>query len=221
MHRKLLLLIGLCLVLSSPFALAQDKKFEINGILGYTFSSGINVNPVQLGDITIDRISPKSGFSYGVGFDYFLGENFSLGFNWGQERSKLRGRARGLEGIDFTDMNVNNYHGLFTYNWGEEDDALRPYFFGGLGATHYSPSEINGSAVDGSTKFSTTWGGGVKYFTSDHIGFKGGMRWTPTYITTTPGGTWCSPYWPWNCWIVGNAHFSHQFEMAGGIVVRF
>ncbi len=201
--------------------MAQENRFEVNGTVAYSFSNGIDISPQDLDGNVIDRISPTSAFSFDVGLDFFLSENWALGFNWGQQRGKLRGRVRNDADIDFTDMNVNNYHGIFTYNFGEEDSGIRPYMFGGLGATQYSPGDIAGNSVSSRTRFSTTWGGGVKFFVSDHVGFKGGVRWTPTYITSTPGGMWCSPYWPWYCWVVSNDHFSHQFEMGGGIIARF
>jgi len=218
MNRMLPLFIGLCLILASSAVLAQEKRFEVNGVVGYTLSSGVDVQNQEVDDVTYNRVSPKSGFSYDVGFDYFLTEGWAVGFNYGRQHSALRGRAQSGPDKDFTDMAVNNYHGTFTYNFGDEDEQLRPYIFGGLGATQYSPSDIDGQSVSGRTKFSSTWGGGVKYFASDNFGFKGGVRWTPTYLTTTPGGMWCSWYY---CWNVGNDHFGHQFEFSGGIVARF
>lgn len=221
MKRMLPLLIGFCLILAVSSAVAQENRFEVNGTVAYSFSSGIDISPQDTNEGVIDRISPTSAFSFDVGLDVFLTENWALGFNWGQQQGKLRGRVQNGPDIDFTDMNVNNYHGIFTYNFGDEDSPIRPYIFGGLGATQYSPGSIDGVSIDSNTRFSTTWGGGAKFFVSEHFGFKGGVRWTPTYITTTPGGIWCNPYWPWYCWQVGNDHFSHQFEMGGGVIVRF
>jgi opacity protein-like surface antigen len=214
-------MLAVCLILGTTFTFAQEKRFEVNGLIGYTLSEGVDVNPREGDDLGISRLSPKSSFSYGLGADYLFTENFAVGFNFAQQRSKLRARVTGLEGLDITSMSVNNFHGLLTYTFGEEDEAFRPYIFGGLGATNYSPDSIEGQSVDGGTRFSTTWGGGVKYFTTDHLGFKGGIRWTPTYIKSDPAGVWCSPYWPWNCWIMSNANYSHQFELSVGIVARF
>ena len=221
MHRKFLILVVFCLVLGSSSVFAQDHKVEFNGLVGYTLSEGVDINPQEGDPQQISRLSPKSSFSFGLGMDYFLSENFSAGFNFGQERSKLRARVDGFEGLDVTNMDVNNYHAIFTYNFGDSKTALRPFIFGGLGATSYGPDAIEGRAIEGMTKFSTTWGGGVKFYTSDHLGIRGGVRWTPTYIKSEPGGIWCSPYWPWECWLVENANYSHQFELNAGIVIRF
>jgi opacity protein-like surface antigen len=221
MFRRLLLVIGLCFIIGSASAVAQDNKFEVNGTVGFTLSEGVDVNHPEGDELGIKRLSPKSAFSFSLGADYLLSENFAIGFNYGQEQSTLRADLESLQGLDITDMNVHNYHGIFTYNFGSEDDAMRPFIFGGLGATQYSPDAIDSYNVSGSTRFSTTWGGGVKFFTSDHLGFKAGVRWTPTYINSEASGLWCSPYWPWSCWVATKANYSHQFEINGGIVARF
>jgi len=221
MNNKLALLITAFLIIGSASAFAQDKKFEAYGRLGYALSEGVDVASHEGDNLGIRRLSPKSAVSYGLSLDYFVADNLSLGFSFGQENSKLRASVQALEGVDITDLNVNNYHAIVTYHFGDHDRQLRPFVFAGLGATSYSPDSIDGYKIEGSTKLSTTWGGGVKYFTTERIGFRAGIRWTPTYFNAESGGIWCSPYWPWNCWMVENSNHSHQFELSAGIVVRF
>ena len=221
MHRRLFIILSLCLILGSTGAFAQDNRFEIYGLIGYTLSEGIDVQPEEGDDLGIDRLSPKSAFSYGLGMDFMVTENFGVGFNFAQEKSKLRARVEGFQGLDITDMKVNNFHGILSYTFGDEDASFRPFIFGGLGATSYSPDSFEERHPQGFSRFSTTWGGGVKYFTTDHLGFRGGVRWTPTHIKSDPAGIWCDPWWPWYCWQVSNANYSHQFEMSVGIVTRF
>src|SRR6185295_15941573 len=129
--------------------------------------------------------------------------------------------------LKLSDLTVHNYHGNFIYNMGEPDAKVRPYFFGGLGATHYSPGDINpllpgaGTGnIDGATKFSTDWGLGVKMYAGSMIGFKAGVRWTPTYIKSDTGGIWCDPFYP-TCWVIADLDYSNQFEFTGGITLRF
>ncbi|MBN2320115.1 MAG: porin family protein [Acidobacteria bacterium] len=221
MKVKHLLLAALCLVLISVPVFAQEKRFELNGQLGFTFSEGVNIESQEGDELEVERLSPKSAFSYGLGLDYYVNENFAVGFNFAQQKSKLRAGVETLEGVDIANMNVNNIHFIVTYNFFDEDEPLRPFVFGGLGATNYSPNSIDGNAVEGGTRFSTTWGGGVKYFTTENFGFKGGIRWTPTRIDAGNGGIYCSPYWPWDCWTPSYSNFAHQFELNAGVVVRF
>ena len=199
---------------------AQEKRVEIIPYVGYTASGGIDVQSQDVGNgVIVNRIGPKSGLSYGFVAGFFVTENVELGFNFSQQESKLE--SKGSEKIEWTDMNVRNYHGILTYNFDDEDSALRPFLFGGMGATQYAPGDIEGQSVGSSTRFSMTWGGGLKAYAGDNIGFRFTGRWTPTYIQSTASGVWCSPWWPWSCWVVGNAHYSNQFEMSGGVILTF
>jgi hypothetical protein len=89
--------------------------------------------------------------------------------------------AEGLGGkLDVADLNVDNYHGNFVYHWGESDAKMRPFAMIGFGATHYSfgtvqvPGPGQGREIPGNTQFSTTWGGGVKFYA------------TPTSASSSP-----------------------------------
>ena len=239
MKKNVILLFSVMLLLSAATAVAQDHKFEFKPFFGFTISSGVDTQPQAIpGNAEVDKISPKSSFSWGLQFDYLATQNFSLGFLFDQQLSKLRGHTTlnpgvgpnlpGAPGdVDFADLDVYNYHGVFTYNAGSEDAPIRPFFFGGLGATQYSPGDLyslvqpfDGSGkINGATKFSTTWGGGVKAFAGPHVGFQFMMRWTPTYIKTDASGVWCNPWW--GCWVTGNDHYSHQLGFSGGLVLRF
>jgi hypothetical protein len=201
---------------------AQDKKVEIIPFFGYTASGGIPVSQTEIEPgVFVDRLQTKSGASYGGLFEYYLTENWSVGFNFSQQRSALEGRITSGGTREFTDMKLNNYHGVFTYNMGDEDSVMRPYFQFGLGATQFSPDSISGQNIDSMTKFSPMFAGGVKYFFSENIGFRGGVRWIPSYIYSTSGGVWCSPWWPWSCWIIPDDHLVHQGEFSAGVVFRF
>jgi len=206
----------------SPLARAQDYKMELIPFFGYTFSNGVNVSIADAGSgVFVDKITPKSGVTWGFQADVLASETFAIGFLYSDQSSTLELREVNGQKNDITDMKVRNYHAMFTYNMGEEDDPMRPFFFGGLGATQYSPDDIMGNSVDSNSRFSTTWGGGLKFFTSEHIGVRTMLRWTPTYIKSDPAGYWCSPFWPGGCWLVSEAHYSHQWEFNAGLALRF
>ena len=198
---------------------AQEHRVEVNPFFGYTLSDGVSTDPFIAGGQVYDSINPKSGVSYGVHFGVFINENMEVGFQWAQQDSKLE--AKGGATTDFTDMTNSNYHGIFTYNWGYEDSVIRPFLFGGLGATTFSPKDIQGQSIDSLSKFSTTWGGGVKAYPSPSFGVMAMARWTPNYIKSDPAGIWCSPYWFYGCYVIGDAQYANQFEMSGGVSLRF
>jgi hypothetical protein len=207
------------IVAAGSAAFAQDKRVEINPFFGYTFSDGINVDPFLIGGQVFDSVDVTSGMAFGFHAGFFVNENMEVGFQWARQDSKLQ--AGGTRDEELTDMNVDNYHAIFTYNWGDEDAMTRPFLFGGLGATNFSPADIGGLSVDSETQFSTTWGGGVKVYPSPSVGFTAMARWTPNYIKSDPAGMWCSPYWFYGCYVLSDPDYANQFEMSGGVIFRF
>ncbi len=221
MKCKLFLVLTLMFALS-PLARAQDYKMELIPFFGYTLSNGIDFAAADIGSgVFVDRITPVSGFTWGFEADLLASEIFAIGFQYSNQSSKLELREVGGQKTEITDLNVRNYHAMFTLNLGDEDATTRPFIFLGLGATQYSPDDIMGNSVDSETKFSTSWGGGVKWYGTEHIGVRMGIRWTPTYISSNPAGYWCSPFWPGGCWLVSEANYSHQFEFNTGLILRF
>jgi opacity protein-like surface antigen len=209
---------AMAMLVAGP-AMAQSKKAEVKVFVGYTFSEGVPVNPQVLLGETYNRLNPKSGSSYGFGVDVFTTAASQIGFQYSRQKSTLQGE--GSTKTDFLDMNVDNYHAIFTYNIYTNSDAFRPFVFGGLGATNYSVGDIMGQSVDGATRFSTTWGAGVKLAPASPVGLDLTARWTPTYINSSNEGIWCSPYWGFGCYQLTSANFSNQFSLSAGVNFRF
>jgi len=198
---------------------AQYRRVEITPFVGYTLSEGVSVDPNSIISIIVDEINPTSGLSYGFHGGVFLTEQVEVGFLFNRQESNLE--LKGMGGMaEVADLKVDNYHGIFTYNFGDDYSTSRPFIFGGLGATKYSPGDVMGFAIDGQTKFSSTWGGGIKVGTGA-VGLTVMGRWTPTHIRSDPAGIWCSPYYPWVCWQVADANFSNQLDLNAGVSLRF
>jgi hypothetical protein len=212
------------LVVLAAVPAASQVQLEIMGYGGYTFSNGIDPE-TSFGRIDI---TPLSGFSYGAGGGLWFNEFMEIGFLWSHQESELRVRGPlnlapmppPTNELTFTGFGIDNFHGFFAYHWGYRNAPAKPFFLFGMGATYYNSLDIAGQSVSGSGRFSTTWGLGVKVFPDN--GKFGGMlmaRWTPTYITSDPGGVWCDPYW--GCTSYGNPKYSHQFDIAAGLTLRF
>jgi opacity protein-like surface antigen len=170
-----------------------------------------------------DEVDVKDGGSFSLTAGFYATPNAVIEFMYARQSSELTARGATVE-QSVSDINIDNYHVNFVYNWGESDAKLRPYAYVGLGATNYSPSgsvKIPGvqGELKGNAQFSTTWGAGVKYYMAPSIGLKAGMRWTPTYIKSDPAGYWCDPFY--GCWLLSDPDYSHQFEFTGGITFRF
>ena len=219
--KRIVLLAVTFLVLSVSSALAQ--RVEVSGLFGWTLSDGVTGDPFLAPDGNVyDAVDVKDSFNWGFSFGFNATDNVEVGFLFGQQMTTMA--VEGTQTRELGDLTVNTYHPYVTYNMGDRDATIRPYFTIGLGATNYSSVDFtraNGqSGSTGSeTQFSTSWGAGIKAFPSPNVGFRAGLQWTPTYIKSDAGGWWCDPYW--GCYLVGDAQYSNQFQFNGGIVFRF
>ena len=215
MIRKVAVMFALCLIAASA-AWAQDPRVEISGTAGWTFSDGVNVGAIDDSPI---RVDPKDAFSWGARLGFNLTPNTEIGFLFASQATDLE--ASGIVNAS-VGQTIYNYHGYFAYNFGDSDATARPYILFGLGATQYGTLTVDSAGapeIDGSTKFSGTGAVGVKIFPSPKFGIRLEGRWTPTYIKSDSEGWWCDPYW--GCYVTGDAQYSNQFELVGGITLRF
>ncbi len=215
MLRRCLVAVALIGLVAST-ASAQGR-IEVSGVIGYTFSEGVSFNGAAVNGNVYTRVDPAASVSFGFSFGGYVSEQAQIEFLWSRQPSTLEVTGAGPKLT--ADMSVVNYHGNFIYNFGYEDTKVRPFIFMGLGATSYGDAVFPAKTLPGITKFSWAFGGGVKAYASPHVGFKGQVRWVPTYIKSDGYGWWCDPFY--GCGAVGNAHYSHQFELTGGIVARF
>jgi hypothetical protein len=212
MIRKTILAAALVAMAAST-ASAQDPRVELSGTAGWTFSDGVNVGSIDESPI---QIGPKDAFSWGARLGFNVSPNVEVGFLFASQSTDLEATGAFSRTIP---QSVYNYHGYVAYNFGDSDATVRPYFLGGLGATQYGSLDTAAGSIGGETQFSSTWALGLKMFPSPKFGLRLESRWTPTYIKTDPEGYWCDPYW--GCYTVGDAEYSNQFELSGGIIIRF
>jgi len=208
---------------SAAPVLAQEPKVEASAIFSWTFSDGVSGNNVAAGDGNIyNRLDPKDSGSFGLSIGFHVTENAEIGFMYAHQMSKLV--AGGTRERELGDMGVSSYHGYFGYNFAPNSHHTVPFVYGGLGATNFSSVDTTTAAgvartLPGESQFSTTWGGGVKFFPAPHVGIRVVASFTPTYIKSDAAGWWCDPYW--GCYLVGNAQYSNQFSIGGGVTLRF
>jgi len=199
------------LTLMVPAALCQN--FEVTGQVGGQFNGGLDLH-----DSLFHRIDVQNGVNYGVTAGYLFGEHMGLEFQWNRNKSGTTGQPiGGGNSIKLFDLTSNQYMGNFLFHLADKETKMRPFAFFGLGANALSP---DASGVRGATRFVFSLGGGAKYNMSEHWGLRGQFKWSPTYITTTDGGIWCDPFFG-GCWVIGNDHYLHEFDVSGGVTFRF
>ena len=221
MLKRILMWTGILVIAGALPAFAQ-ARVEISGFTGWVFSDGVSGDATIGADGAIyDRIDPKDSGNFGFSAGVLVNDNAEVGFIYSRQLSTLL--VSGTSEREIGDLAVSTYHGYFGYNWGDADAPVRPYFFGGLGATNFG--SVTGTilgqtrTINSETQFSTTWGAGVKFFPSPHVGLRVGAQWTPTYIKTDAGGWWCDPWW--GCYLVGNSQYSNQYNLNVGVTFRF
>jgi hypothetical protein len=204
---------------------AQERRLEIGGTVGKNFSDGVRraAGVVGTSGLFANAITPDDSVSYGFFAAYFLNENVQLGLQFGRQESELQ--VTGEQPIEVGGMGVENYHAITTVLMGDDELQARPYFLFGLGVTRFG--RVSFAGFDGvgrtiapRTRFSPTVGTGAKFYLRSHkYGLNLGIRWTPTFLKSGSEGFWCDPYW--GCFTTDESQFAHQFELAGGLQVRF
>ena len=188
----------LTVMLAAAPAFAQAPKAEVGLFAGWVFSDGVSAGTslVVPGVGTFNRVDPKDSFGWGFDVGVMVGPNAEVGFMYTQQPTTLQ--AGGTTTKDIGDLSTHTYHGTLMYNFGPSDSKIRPYLMGGLGGTSYGDTNYtraNGATgtITGESRFSSTWGAGVKVYGSSHVGGRFGIRWTPTYIKSDAAGWWCDP----------------------------
>lgn len=215
MRRVLAFLLVAGLAVPSTAAIAQEKKWELSGNVGYKLGGSFETRRLE-NDL---RGSFQDGLSYGFGLGFNVNRQFQLQAVWNRQHSALdvAPRGGGLKTEAFG-MNIDQAHGNFIWHFYNRNNDLKPYLLLGAGATFFNP---RGVEIDGVTRFSFALGGGVKYFTSDSFGLDFRARWNPTYINSSPGGIWCDPFFPFFCYQMANSHYAHQFDITAGLIFKF
>jgi len=189
----------LCLLLPAP-AFAQRNEIALLG--GYTTAGDIDMKAVG-----IQALEVKGSFTWGVEAGRFFSDHIGLEASWSQQQSALRiGTAGGS--ADLFDMKLRLLHGSFVYRFGGTDAALRPFVLAGLGATFLSATDL-----ESETKLSWAAGAGLAWLPSRRLGARLQARYAPTVLGDSSSDV-CDPFG----FCQGTLH---QFELMGGLVLRF
>jgi hypothetical protein len=226
MFERTLALAGMLILASAAPAFAQIK-LEGTVLAGWSFSEGVSGRATTITGLgTFDRLEPKDGEVFGLGYGAVYENHTEFGFLWTRQSSKLVVGGSSFTGTsdrEIGNMSLNNYHGYFGYNFGEQNASFRPFLYGGLGATHFGSVDfstpVRSGTIGGNTQFSTTWGAGVKLFPHRRFGFRASASWTPTYVKSDAEGWWCDPFW--GCYVFEEPQYSNQIHVTGGLIFRF
>lgn len=227
MFKRIIASAAFLMIVCATSSFAQPShRVEGSVFFGWNFTDGVSASTTVIGPDggAFNRLDPKDAGVWGFNVGGFVNENAELGFMYSHQASKLvAGGTLGTPDNEIGDMKVVNYHGYFAYNFGETDKKIRPFMYGGLGATNFGSVDfstpLRSGTIGGNTQFSTTWGAGAKFFLSPRVGLRAEAAWTPVYIKSDATGYWCDPFW--GCYLVGDAQYSNQLRLTGGVTFRF
>lgn len=166
MSRRVSHLLWLALLLVPAVSSAADRgRFELTPTVSYTFGGEIDASETEVFDFDLEADdSPSFGITFGIPVA-----------SWAQVELLASRQSTDLEfdsglfGIDqgIADFDVSYYHvgGLFTWGTGQ----IFPFVVASAGVTELSP-DIRGASSE--TRFSMSFGGGVKIFFTDNIGLR-------------------------------------------------
>jgi len=211
-------------LLLSALTTQAQQKFEITPIIGYETSGSYPVSVFSGtggSGAVVNSLRANASMAYGAFADYNLSENFQLEFLWNRNNTSYSAHdVLTQQYFKAFNSNIDQYQfgGLYTFLGSEH--RFRPYAAWGLGFTHDSngPLTPGGLAPANRTEFAWSIGGGVKYYISPHVGFRGDARYLPTYGSSS-NGIYCDPFG--FCYTARIANFLNRGNFVGGIIFRF
>lgn len=196
---------------------AQEKKFEITPYVGHRFGGDFVARELDL-DMTA-----KDTTSFGVIVDYAFTSYAMLEFNWSHQNTQLDvvqpvadqptqpGTDR--ETRPLFDISIDYFQGGILLQGGS--NPLRPFFVFSLGGTSLDPQA---EGVSGATKFSLSFGGGLKGFIVDRFGYRVELRRFTTFTGGTSDEEFCDIH---GCVTYTSANTFWQGQFSAGLVIAF
>jgi opacity protein-like surface antigen len=205
MSRPIVLVISLVLaVLAAPTAGAQ--QVELTPHIGYKLGGGMT-------DFYTGRdYDFDDSEGYGLTFNYTLGlmGDTQLDLSWNRQDTSME--VTGFERETF-DLTIDYWQAGGLKQW-NEDEALRPFVVGSIGAAHFSPDQGDLSSA---TRFAFALGGGVKILPSDHVGIRLQGKLYGTYASGG-GGVICGGG---GCSFGFGGNVMWQAEFSAGLILAF
>jgi opacity protein-like surface antigen len=208
--KKAVLIIMLIAGFSAAQAFAQygydSHRFEISPFAGYQFGGKFSV---RAGTLSI-----KDDMNYGGTLDIYVRPGFQVELAYIRQDTELwlRDVLTGIKSPLF-DITVEHFQIGALYEL--KQGRIRPFGLVTAGLTHFNPKPKERSSE---WRFSFGFGGGVKAFVSEHLGFRFQGRLLLPYFGAG-GGLWCSA--PGGCFVTLDGRVVMQVDFTGGIFLAF
>lgn len=191
-------------------------KFELTPTVGYRFGGTASTSY----SVFIESVEVSPALSFGLTLEYALSPRASLEFIWSHQDTELKLNYRQTPPAGYTErlthLNVDTFQIGGLWQFGTYGDSFRPYLDFLLGMSILTPAPQFSTL----TRFSGSVGGGVKYFHSDKLGLRLGLRFMPIYVNSTSSGYgYCDPWY--GCYTYYDSNYINQFDAYTGLTFRF
>jgi len=184
----------------APSLWAQGTEIALLG--GFTSSADIEKKAAEIKELKL-----KSGLTLGGALTRFFSPHVGAEISFAQAQSALT-LTTATDEADLFDVNIGQLHGSFVYQFGGDGARVRPFLFGGLGATFLSSAYL-----DSETKLAWSAGAGLRWFPGKKTGVRLHVRYNPARLNDA-SSDYCDPF--------GFCQDSlKQFELMAGLVLRF
>lgn len=191
---------------------AAAQVWELTPHVGYVTASSVDLRPQGFDG----KVEIKDALEYGIGLGVSPKRGFTFETRYTMQPTEATFNETGGPETKLSDLTLHQIHGNFLMWKAYPDTQTRPYFLLGLGATIFDPSE---SGFDSNTQFSWALGAGVMRDMSQKAALRLQIRYIPTYITDSYGGTWCDPFY--GCYSTVDPEYLNQWEFSGGVTFKF
>jgi hypothetical protein len=181
---------------------AFSQGFEVTPLAGYTTPGGLEHDTRVLEDLKL-----AGSFTWGASVGFFFSPRLGVEAFWARVGSGVE-LSTAEASQEMFDVTVDLLQGSLVYQFGSAESRFRPFVTAGAGASIFSSPDL-----DSETQLSFGFGGGLKWLPSKRLGARLQARYTPTYLNDK-GSDFCDPFGFCQDWL-------HQFELTGGVVVRF
>ena len=182
---------------------SAQTSMELGGFGGYTPSVTLDEHAAVLTDLKL-----RGEFTWGIQGTRFFTPNWGAEIVFTQQASALE-TVTDAGAADLYRIGIAQLHANLVYQFGVDQARLRPFVFGGAGATFFSARDL-----ESSTKASFGFGGGVKYFPWQTVGLRGQLRYKPTWLNDDPDAAICDPFGFCQGWLM-------PIELTAGVSIRF
>ena len=129
---------------------AEAQSWEASAFAGYTPAVDIDRRAPDLNQLDV-----RGAFTWGVQAARLFTTHWGAEVLWTQQKSALEGGTASSGAFDFFTMTVRQLQGNVLYEFGAGEAKVRPFVFGGIGATFFSAADLQSE-----TKLSFDYGGG-------------------------------------------------------------